>query len=99
MISNKICKIVLVDNFELVSPQTLPAWTFCNFPFCTVDAEITEDEIEKIVSSGQADGVIKEVLINDNMKTVVREIEERHLDILKLEKQVNFLLACTPKWV
>jgi t-SNARE complex subunit (syntaxin) len=32
--------------------------------------------------------VIKEALISDNLKNVVQVIEERHLDILKLENQV-----------
>lgn len=53
-----------------------------------VDASITDAEVEKIVSSGQANGVIKKALISENIQDVVRDIEERHLDILKLEKQV-----------
>jgi len=53
-----------------------------------VDSKISDDEIEKIVSSGQADGVIKQVLISENLQDVVRDIEDRHLDILKLERQV-----------
>jgi len=53
-----------------------------------VDSTISDDEIEKIVSSGQANGVIKKVLISENIQDVVRDIEERHLDILKLETQV-----------
>jgi len=53
-----------------------------------VDSKISDDEIEKIVSSGQADAVIKQVLISENLQDVVRDIEDRHLDILKLERQV-----------
>jgi len=53
-----------------------------------VDSEISDDDIEKIVESGQANDVIKQALISDNLQNVVRDIEERHLDILKLEKQV-----------
>jgi syntaxin 1B/2/3 len=53
-----------------------------------VDNKISDEEIEKIVASGQADGVIKQVLISENLQDVVRDIEDRHLDILKLERQV-----------
>jgi len=53
-----------------------------------VDSEISDEDIEKIVESGQANDVIKQALISDNLQNVVRDIEERHLDILKLEKQV-----------
>jgi len=40
------------------------------------------------VESGQANNVIKQALLSDNLKSVVKDIEERHLDILKLESQV-----------
>jgi len=53
-----------------------------------VDSEISDEDVEKIVESGQANDVIKQALISDNLQSVVRDIEERHLDILKLEKQV-----------
>jgi syntaxin 1B/2/3 len=53
-----------------------------------VDSTITDEEVEKIVASGQAEGVIKQVLISENLQDVVRDIEDRHLDILKLERQV-----------
>jgi t-SNARE complex subunit (syntaxin) len=53
-----------------------------------VDSKISDEEIEKIVDSGQANDVIKQALLSDNLQSVVRDIEERHLDILKLERQV-----------
>jgi len=53
-----------------------------------VDKNITEEEVEKIVESGNAQEVIKQALISDDLEDVVRDIEERHQDILKLEKQV-----------
>ena len=53
-----------------------------------VDSTISDEEIEKIVESGKANDVIKQALISDNLQDVVRVIEERHLDILKLEQQV-----------
>ena len=53
-----------------------------------VDQELTEEEIDDIVESGRAQDVIKQALVSDNLQDVVRVIEERHADILKLEQQV-----------
>lgn len=53
-----------------------------------VNKDITDDEVEKIVSSGRANGFIAELLISENLEEVVRDIEERHLGILQLERQV-----------
>jgi len=53
-----------------------------------VDKDITDEEVEKIVESGKAQEVIKQALISDDLEDVVRDIEERHQDILKLERQV-----------
>jgi len=53
-----------------------------------VDSKITDDDIERIVESGQANDVIRQALVSDNLQNVVKDIEERHLDILKLERQV-----------
>ena len=54
-----------------------------------VDSSITDEDVERIVASGEADGVIKQALISDNVQDVVNDIESRHQDILKLEKQVE----------
>ena len=54
-----------------------------------VDQELTEEEIDDIVESGRAQDVIKQALVSDNLQDVVRVIEERHADILKLEQQVS----------
>jgi len=53
-----------------------------------VDASLSDEAVDQIVESGRAQDVIKEALISDNLQNVVQEIEERHLDILKLEHQV-----------
>lgn len=53
-----------------------------------IKQDITDEEVDRIVSSGKATGIIKEALISENLENVVRDIEERHMDILKLEKQV-----------
>jgi t-SNARE complex subunit (syntaxin) len=48
----------------------------------------SDQAVDEIIESGRAQDVIKEALISDNVKNVVQEIEERHMDILKLERQV-----------
>jgi len=53
-----------------------------------VDSSLSDSAIDSIIESGKAQDVIKEALISDNLKSVVAVIEERHLDILKLEHQV-----------
>jgi t-SNARE complex subunit (syntaxin) len=53
-----------------------------------VDPTIDDEEVDKIIESGKATEVIKEALISDNVQDQIRLIEERHLDILKLEHQV-----------
>jgi t-SNARE complex subunit (syntaxin) len=53
-----------------------------------VDSTLSDSAIDSIIESGKAQDVIKEALISDNLKNVVAVIEERHLDILKLEHQV-----------
>lgn len=53
-----------------------------------VDKDLPDSEIDKIIESGKAQEVIRNALVSDNLKSVVAVIEERHLDILKLEHQV-----------
>lgn len=53
-----------------------------------VDKNLDDRQIDAIIESGKAQDVIKEALISDNLRNVVQTIEERHLDILKLERQV-----------
>jgi len=52
-----------------------------------VNTDLTDEEVEKIVDSGETN-VFKKALEVENLQNVVREIEERHADILKLERQV-----------
>jgi len=54
-----------------------------------VDSSLSDQQVDQIIESGQAQDVIKEALISDNLKNVVQDIEERHLAILKLEHQVR----------
>jgi len=54
-----------------------------------VDKNITEESVEKILESGNAQDVIKEALISEDLEDAVRDIEDRHQDILRLEKQVQ----------
>ena len=53
-----------------------------------VDSELTEEEVDDIVESGRAQDVIKQALVSENLQDVVRVIEERHADIMRLEQQV-----------
>ena len=53
-----------------------------------VDADLTDQEAEEIVESGRAQDVIKQALVSENLQDVVRVIEERHADIMRLEQQV-----------
>lgn len=54
-----------------------------------VDQSITPEQMESILESGHADQVLSEVLISEELDNVVRDIEERHQGILRLEQQVN----------
>lgn len=55
-----------------------------------VDTSLSDEDIEKVISSGQsAQQFIQQVLISDDLAGVVEDIEERHQGILKLERQVN----------
>ena len=53
-----------------------------------VDSELTEEEADDIVESGRAQDVIRQALVSENLQDVVRVIEERHADIMRLEQQV-----------
>jgi len=53
-----------------------------------VNSAISDEEADRIVAGGQADGVIKQALVSENLNDVIRDIEERHLDIVGLEQQV-----------
>ncbi len=53
-----------------------------------VDSDLTEQEVDEIVESGRAQDVIKQALVSENLQDVVRVIEERHADIMRLEQQV-----------
>jgi t-SNARE complex subunit (syntaxin) len=53
-----------------------------------VDDDLTDEQIEEIVESGQADQVIQSAMISENLLAVVQDIHQRHLDILKLEQSI-----------
>lgn len=44
----------------------------------TVEPDMSEEDVQKIVDSGQANDVIKKALISENLQNVVADIEERH---------------------
>jgi t-SNARE complex subunit (syntaxin) len=53
------------------------------------DPKLPAEEVEKIVDSGQLQNVLGHAIISAELDDVVREIEERHKGILKLERQVR----------
>lgn len=53
-----------------------------------IDTSISDEEVERIVSSGTAQDLIEGAIISQNMTDTLKDIEERHADIIKLERQV-----------
>jgi len=53
-----------------------------------VDNTLTDQQIDTILFSGQADQVLKAAMISENLKSVVRDIDTRHKEVLKLERDV-----------
>jgi len=54
-----------------------------------VDKNLSEEAVEQIVDSGNAHDVIKQALVKEELEDAVRDIQERHQDILKLERQIR----------
>lgn len=44
-----------------------------------VDEKLTEEQLDNLVESGQAQDVIKQALISENLLDAVAEVEERHM--------------------
>jgi len=53
-----------------------------------VNNKITDEQVDLILSSGQVEAVVKAAMISDELKLVVRDIDVRHQEILRLEQQV-----------
>jgi len=49
---------------------------------------LKEEEVEKVVESGQAAQVLQNALISDDIEEIVEDIQSRHDEILKLERSV-----------
>lgn len=54
-----------------------------------VDQNIPQEKLDEIIDSGHAEQVLSEVLISEELDDVVRDIENRHQGIIKLEQQVQ----------
>ena len=52
------------------------------------DGRLSEGKIQEIVDSGLAQQVMNELVVSDNLDQTVELIENRHNEIVKLEKQV-----------
>jgi len=53
-----------------------------------VNNKLSEDQVDQILEGGQVDAILKRALVSDELRLVVRDIDERHREILKLERQV-----------
>ena len=51
--------------------------------------DLTETKVEELVENGEAQNVLKEAIISEELDNVVAEIEERHKGIIRLEQQVR----------
>jgi len=52
------------------------------------NAGLSDKEAEKVVESGNAAQVLQQAMVDENLDDLVQEIESRHDDIVKLERQV-----------
>jgi len=50
--------------------------------------ELPETKVNELVESGNAQNIIEQALLSENLYEIVRNIEARHLEILRLESQV-----------
>ena len=55
----------------------------------TVDKKITAEQIDNILETGNAQEIIKGAIISQDLDDTVQAIEERHIEIMKLERQVK----------
>jgi len=52
------------------------------------NAGLSDKEADKVVESGNAQQVLQQAMVDENLDDLVQEIESRHDDIMKLERQV-----------
>ena len=51
--------------------------------------DMSDEKVQEIIDSGKSAEVVQQALVSDNLQDTVRMIEERHDEILKLERQVR----------
>jgi len=51
--------------------------------------DMTDDQVQEIIDQGRSSEIVQQVLVSDNLNETVRMIEQRHDEILKLERQVR----------
>ena len=51
--------------------------------------DMSDEKVQEIIDSGKSAEVVQQALVSDNLQETVRMIEERHDEILKLERQVR----------
>ena len=52
------------------------------------DNKINDEQIDEIIENGQANDVIKQALFVNNMEEMMKDIKNRHEEIMKLEQSV-----------
>ena len=50
---------------------------------------MSDEKVQEIIDSGKSAEIVQQALVSDNLQDTVRMIEERHDEILKLERQVR----------
>jgi t-SNARE complex subunit (syntaxin) len=68
--------------------QSLQTRTRRQLKILDSDSKLSDEAIDKIVEEGQAQQVIQKLSGGEGVQDVVRDIEMRHEEILRLEKQV-----------
>jgi len=61
----------------------------------SMDPKITDEQIEVASAKNAERELMKQILLDGNAEALVRELEERHSDILKLEEEVLQILEIT----
>jgi syntaxin 1B/2/3 len=56
-----------------------------------VDVNVTDDQVEELIESGQAHTIISEALASDNLRSVVDELRDRNKALLLLQRNVESL--------
>lgn len=54
-----------------------------------LDEKFSDEDIDKIIENGEAEKVLQQEVLTDDMESTLDNIKDRHEDVLALEKQVQ----------